>query len=110
MKCEGCRVRAMARESIRHHLVQRAMVFRVEDGRLLPERTVQIGCDDVTLPVAKRLGQHVGDPGTNGVAGSWPLLRQRADFELHRPRQVVEGWRLSGRVVEQQHGRGAPAD
>ena len=83
MASEGRRVRVVTRESIRSHLVQRAMVLRVENGRLLPERTVQIERDDVALPVAKCLGQHVGNPGANGVTGCWPLLRQRAEFELH---------------------------
>ena len=68
MKSEGCRVLVVTRESIRSHLVRRAMVLRVENGRLLPERAVQIERDDVALPVGKCLGQYVGNPGANGVA------------------------------------------
>ena len=110
MQCERGGVSVVPRVSIWHGPVHGAMVLRMENCRLLPERSMHIECDDAALPVGKRIGKDVRNPRSDRMSFRGPLLTERAELELHRACQVLEprglrrwvskenDWRLGSRI------------
>ena len=107
MTCEGRDIGVMTRKPVRRCLASGAMMLRVEDRSLLPERPVDAQSHDVALPIGHRGGKGVKKPRRDGMTPDRLLVRQGAELELHGTSQVVEARRLVRRVVEKQIRRTA---